>query len=212
MNLVLTSGFPGCPTRSTADHTVAPWQFNEQGSRARRLLLPCTSSRIPGQLLHPPPCALGPSVVMVTLGKALDLSWPIAISVTAYFSYYPHTNLCFCTSCLYLDSLSLCLHLYGLSFHCYQVSGYMNNITKKLLCYNLVFASSDVTFNKSVSYPPPLSGKDLNLVELEYLESFIRNINKLIFKNLAPKVNNYLNEKRCQQRIVVLEEGPFPRV
>lgn len=88
----------------------------------------------------------------------------------------------------------------------------MSNITKKLLCYNLVFASSDVTFNKSVSYPPPLSGKDLNLVELEYLESFIRNINKLIFKNLAPKVNNYLNEKRCQQRIVVLEEGRFPRV
>lgn len=87
----------------------------------------------------------------------------------------------------------------------------MSNITKKLLCYNLVFASSDITFkNKSVSYPPPLSGKDLNLVELEYLGSFIRNISKLVFKNLAPKVNNYLNEKRSQQRIVILEEGPFP--
>lgn len=86
----------------------------------------------------------------------------------------------------------------------------MSNITKKLLGCNLVFASSDVSFNKSVSYPPPLSEKDLNLVELEYLESFIRNISKLVFKNLAPKVNNYLNEKRSQQRVVILEEGPFP--
>lgn len=113
--------------------TAAPWQFNEQGSEPISLLLPCTS---PGHQASYfiPLCALGPSVVMVTLGKALDLSWPIAVSVTAYFSYYPHTNLCFCTSCLYLDSLSPCLHLYGLSFHCHQVSGYMSNITKKLLC------------------------------------------------------------------------------